>query len=242
MEHAETKHLERAPARGPVGPAHGRSRPTAPLHAVPTTTSSRSGCGAGDTTGWVSHCSFVPSDIRGAIWQWGEAIPLNVLGFIAAQLGIGVEDLGGYAIREETRREHLAELRRIYGYRMFSGRCTRDLKTRLEREAEGAPSNEGLARRFVEECRRRQVILPGSVMHSAYRRAIRSSASPPQASAIHRQTIIVSGFHNRCTTGSPGCPASVTRQERPAPSTGRSGAPCPNIWASTTAAKPASTK
>ena len=28
--------------------------------------------------------------------------------------------------------------------------------------AEGAPSNEGLARRFVEECRPRQVILPGS--------------------------------------------------------------------------------
>ena len=27
--------------------------------------------------------------------------------------------------------------------------------------AEAAPTNEGLARRFVEECRRRQVILPG---------------------------------------------------------------------------------
>ena len=58
----------------------------------------------------------------------GEAIPLAVLGFIAAQLGMGAEDLDGYAIREETRREHLAELRRIYGYRMFSGRCARDLK------------------------------------------------------------------------------------------------------------------
>ena len=31
---AETKHLERAPARGAVRPAHGRSRPAAPLHAV----------------------------------------------------------------------------------------------------------------------------------------------------------------------------------------------------------------
>ena len=72
-----------------------------------------------------------------------------------------IQDLGGYAIREETRWEHLAELRRIYGYRMFSGRCARDLKVWLEHEAERAPSNEGLARRFVEECRRRQVILPG---------------------------------------------------------------------------------
>ena len=55
----------------------------------------------------------------------------------------------------------MAELRRIYGYRMFSGRCARDLKLWLEHEAGGAHSNEGLARRFVEECRRRQVILPG---------------------------------------------------------------------------------
>ena len=71
------------------------------------------------------------------------------------------EDPGGYAVREETRREHLAEIRRIYGYRMFSGRCARELKVWLENEAEAARSNEGLARRFVEECRRRQVILPG---------------------------------------------------------------------------------
>ena len=35
------------------------------------------------------------------------------------------------------------------------------MKVWLENEAEAARSNEGLARRFVEECRRRQVILPG---------------------------------------------------------------------------------
>ena len=57
--------------------------------------------------------------------------------------------------------KHLVELRRIYGYKMFSGRSTRDLKVWLEDEAEPARSNEGLARRFVEEWRRRQVILPG---------------------------------------------------------------------------------
>jgi len=89
----------------------------------------------------------------GRLLAVGEAISLNVLGFIAAQLGMGVEDLDGYVIREETRRERLAELRRIYGYRMFSGRCARDLKVWLEHESEGAHSNEELARRFVEECR-----------------------------------------------------------------------------------------
>ena len=45
---------------------------------------------------------------------------------------------------------------------MFTGRCARDLRVWLENEVEGAPSNESVARRFVEECRRRQVILPGS--------------------------------------------------------------------------------
>ena len=61
-----------------------------------------------------------------------QSIPLNVLHFIAAQLGMRAEDPGGYAVREETRREHLAEIRRIYGYRMFLGRCARDLKVWLE--------------------------------------------------------------------------------------------------------------
>ena len=98
----------------------------------------------------------------GRLLAVGEAIPLNVLRFIAAQLGMSAEDLDGYAVREETRREHLAEIRRSYGYRMFWGRCARDLKVWFENEAEAARSNEGLARRFVEECRRRRVILPGS--------------------------------------------------------------------------------
>ena len=49
----------------------------------------------------------------------------------------------------------------VYGYKMFSGRRARGLKAWLEREAEVARSNEDLACRFVEECRRTQTILPG---------------------------------------------------------------------------------
>ena len=80
----------------------------------------------------------------GWILAAGEGIPPNVLRFIAAQLGMRAEDPGGYALREETRREHLAKLRRIYGYRMLSGRCARDLKVWLENEAEAARSNGGI--------------------------------------------------------------------------------------------------
>ena len=90
-----------------------------------------------------------------------EVIPLPVTRFLAAQLGIRPDDLAGYAAREETRHEHLAILRDIYGYKMFAGRGARDLKIWLEGAAETARSNEDLARRLVEQCRAAQTILPG---------------------------------------------------------------------------------
>lgn len=90
-----------------------------------------------------------------------ETIPLEVSRFIAAQLGMNADNLADYAVREETRRDHLVELRTIYDFRMFSGRGARDLKAWLAREAETARSNEDLARRFVEQCRQTQTILPG---------------------------------------------------------------------------------
>lgn len=90
----------------------------------------------------------------------GEVIPQEVSRFLAAQLGLKSDDLMRYATREETRHEHLAALREIYGYRMFSGRGARDLKTWLEGEAETARSNEDLVKRFIGECRRTQTVLP----------------------------------------------------------------------------------
>ena len=90
-----------------------------------------------------------------------EVIPEQAIRFIGAQLGLTGDEILPYAARRQTRQQHLQELREIYGYKMFSGRGARDLKGWLEREAETARSNEGLARRFVEECRRTQTVLPG---------------------------------------------------------------------------------
>ncbi|AXJ97465.1 Tn3 family transposase [Sphingomonas sp. FARSPH] len=98
----------------------------------------------------------------GRVLAPGELIPAQVSDFIAAQLGLTSDDLLLYAAREETRHEHLADLRRIYGYRSFSGRGARDLREWIAREAEAATSNEDLAGRFVAECRRTRTILPGS--------------------------------------------------------------------------------
>jgi hypothetical protein len=91
----------------------------------------------------------------------GEVIPLAVTRFLAAQIGLKPDDLAGYATREETRHEHLAALREQYGHLMFSGRGARDLKAWLQDVAEGARSNDDLARRFVEQCRATRTILPG---------------------------------------------------------------------------------
>ncbi len=92
----------------------------------------------------------------------GEIIPQEISRFIAAQLGLKPDDLMGYAVREETRHEHLAALRKTYGYKMFSGRGARDLKVWLGAEAEIASSNENLVKRLIGECRQTQIILPGT--------------------------------------------------------------------------------
>lgn len=90
----------------------------------------------------------------------GEIIPEEVTRFLAAQLGLNVDDLLEYASREETRHEHLAALRQLYGYRAFTGQGARELKLWLVDQAEDARSNDDLALRFVEECRRIQIIVP----------------------------------------------------------------------------------
>ena len=96
----------------------------------------------------------------GRVLAPGEVIPKEVTEFIGAQLGLEADDLLDYAAREETRHEHMASLRRLYGYRTFSGRRARDLKTWLAGQAEEARSNEHLARQFVLECQRTNTILP----------------------------------------------------------------------------------
>ncbi len=96
----------------------------------------------------------------GRLLSPGELIPRPVSEFLAAQLGLRADDLVEYAVREETRHEHLAALRTIYGYKMFSGRGIRDMREWLTDQAEQARSNEDLAQRFVAQCRKTQTILP----------------------------------------------------------------------------------
>lgn len=91
----------------------------------------------------------------------GETIPIEVLRFLAAQIGIEASDLAGYAAREETRHNHLAQLRDIYGFRNFTGRGAAELRQWLLDQAFYAMSNLDLATRFIARCRETQIILPG---------------------------------------------------------------------------------
>lgn len=96
----------------------------------------------------------------GRLLSKGEVIPEQMLRFVGAQLGITGDALLPYANRRQTRQQHLNALRLIYGYKMFTGRGALDLKQWLEGQAEQARSNEDLAKRFVKECRRLQIIVP----------------------------------------------------------------------------------
>ena len=71
----------------------------------------------------------------GRLLVQGELIPPEITQYLSEQLGMEPSDLASYALRAETRREHLTDLRAIYGYRMFTGRGARELKNWLEFEA-----------------------------------------------------------------------------------------------------------
>lgn len=97
----------------------------------------------------------------GRLLKPGEVIPEAVSSYLAAQLGLQPEDLLPYAVRDVTRREHLGALRKIYSYKRFTGKRVKQMKSWLGQQAEAAESSEGLVRAFVEECRKRRIILPG---------------------------------------------------------------------------------
>lgn len=58
----------------------------------------------------------------------GERPPENLLGYVAAQLGESTDAFEAYALRRDTtRREHLAEIMRTFGFRSFDAEARREL-------------------------------------------------------------------------------------------------------------------
>lgn len=96
----------------------------------------------------------------GRAWAPEETTPTAMLRFIAPQVGSEPVDLLGYAERDQTRREHLAELMREYGFTTFSVKDYRTLSTWLTQQARGTDNGLALVTLLTAEIRRRRIVVP----------------------------------------------------------------------------------
>lgn len=96
----------------------------------------------------------------GRAWAPDELLPTAMTRFIARQVDADPESLTEYASRDETRREHFAELLREYGYTTLSVRDYRSLSAWLTDQARGTDSGLALVTLLVEEIRRRRIVVP----------------------------------------------------------------------------------
>lgn len=91
-----------------------------------------------------------------------EEIPLPILAYIGRQIGISPSVMEEYSrSRETTRREHLAEIRRVFGYRTFTPREYRELSRWLLPIAMGTDKGIVLVEALIQEMRNRKIIIPG---------------------------------------------------------------------------------
>ncbi len=89
-----------------------------------------------------------------------DIIPTEMLKLIGAQLGLSDHDIEHFEYQSVTRYEHLKTLQKFYGFQSFSS-CEADMVQWLENTAIECRSDIELAELFVQECRSRQIILPG---------------------------------------------------------------------------------
>lgn len=90
-----------------------------------------------------------------------EGVPFRVLAYISEQAGVEPKELILYAQRENTRLEHLQEIREIYRYRNFSEVEHEYISQLLFASAMENDNAMHLMRMAVEELRKKKIILPG---------------------------------------------------------------------------------
>lgn len=90
----------------------------------------------------------------------GEKVPDHVLLYIANQLEIPPFAMKEYAARNTTRREHLDEIRKTFGFRTFTSREYRELYWWLLPIALGTDKGIALVEALVQEMRNRKIIIP----------------------------------------------------------------------------------
>ena len=96
----------------------------------------------------------------GRAWTPEETEPAAMLRFIALQVGAEPVDLLGYAERDQTRRGHLVELMREYGFTAFGVKDYRALSTWLTEQARGTDNGLALVTLLSAEIRLRRIVVP----------------------------------------------------------------------------------
>jgi len=101
--------------------------------------------------------------LRNPGWSLGNIgdIPESVLAYTAEQLQVNPKEFDQYAQRENTRLEHLQELREVYGFRTFADSDSNFLLKYLMPHAMENDNVLRLMRIAIEELKRQMVILPG---------------------------------------------------------------------------------
>ena len=89
-----------------------------------------------------------------------EQPPVTMLSFIAEQLTLEPASFGDYAERDQTRREHLAEIQAVAGYRVFTRGIYRELSAWLLPTALATEKGSALAAMTLDELRTRRIMVP----------------------------------------------------------------------------------
>jgi hypothetical protein len=96
----------------------------------------------------------------GRILQQGEQPPAALCAFIAEQLGLAAAHFGDYAERDQTRREHAAEIQDALGLRPFSRALYREIAAWLLPTALATDHGPTLVATVLEELRVRRIVCP----------------------------------------------------------------------------------
>ena len=112
----------------------------------------------------------------GRVLAIGETPPLPMIRFVARQLRLEPEAFAAYARRDQTRREHLAELSRSLGCKPFERPELQALIGWLTPMAHKPRAPEQLVPMLIDELRRRRILLPPAgvlelIVHQARSRA-----------------------------------------------------------------------
>jgi TnpA family transposase len=97
----------------------------------------------------------------GRLLRPGEAVPREVLSFVADQLDLDPDTLADYAVRSQTRYDQLESLYAVYGFRTFTQPDQRETAKWLLPVALATTSGVALAGLLLEELRRRAIAAPG---------------------------------------------------------------------------------